>query len=233
MTDQRNSGIIQTGGQTSADVLAVGDMATAKKDVRLTASTTPDARAGDVQTPDDLARRVFVIHGRDDQARECMYDFLRALQLHPLEWETLVAATGETTPFLGNVVATALSQARAAIVLLTPDDIVALHPSLRDPIDPEYEGRPTGQPRPNVLLELGMALSAFPTRTIIVEMGDLRPIADLAGRNVIRFNGSETSLGKLVERLKVAGCAVNDRGSDWRKTRRFHGLDAYTRKPHG
>ena len=86
------------------------------------------------------------------------------------------------------------------------------------------------QPRPNVLIELGMALSAYRNRTIIVELGRLRRIADLDGLNVIRFDGSGTAIGKLVERLKLAGCAVDDTGSDWRETHRFHGLDSYTRQ---
>jgi hypothetical protein len=34
----------------------------------------------------------------------------------------------------------------------------------------------------------------------------------------------------IVERLKLAGCAVDDKGSEWRRTRRFRGLDAYSRQ---
>ncbi len=65
----------------------------------------------------------------------------------------------------------------------------------------------------------------------MVEMGELRPISDIGGRNVIRFDGSPASMGKLVERLKSAGCAVDDRGGDWRDPRRFARLDAYDRRP--
>ena len=176
-------------------------------------------------------RLVFVVHGRDSEVRRAMFDFLRALDLKPLEWEPLVGDTGNTLPFLGDVIALALSRARAVVVLLTPDDIVTLHPDLRLENDPDHEAAYTGQPRPNVLLELGMALMAFPERTIVVEVGKLRPISDLGGRNVIRFNGSDDALGKLVERLKLAGCALDDRGSDWRDRSRFDGLAAYVRSP--
>ncbi|MCF2436684.1 nucleotide-binding protein [Streptomyces thinghirensis] len=90
---------------------------------------------------------------------------------------------------------------------------------------------PVCQPRPNVPIELGMVLMAYPRAHADVEVGGLRPIADIAGRNVIRFDGSGTALGKIVERLKLAGCTVNDTGSDWRHTYPFQHLSAYHRRP--
>lgn len=184
--------------------------------------TTPDR-------PQDIKRNVFVVHGRDEQVRREMFELLRRLDLRPLEWEDLVKATGHTSPFLGDVVAHATSVAQAAVVLMTPDDLAMLHPSLHGADERPHETRPTGQPRPNVLIELGMALAAYPERTLIVEIGRLRPIADLEGRNVIRFDGSESAIGKIVERLKLAGCEVGDSGADWRRTRPFEGLQAYRR----
>lgn len=187
----------------------------------------PD-RSGPAPSP-DRSRNVFVVHGRDEEARLKIFDLLRLLDLRPLEWEDLVRATGRTTPFLGEVVAQAPAQAQAALVLLTPDDVVQLHPDLRGPNEPPYESEPTGQPRPNVLIELGMVLMAYPERTLMVEVGALRTISDLGGMNVIRFDGSATSLGKIVERLKLAGCKVNDTGSDWRQTWPYRHLSAYAR----
>jgi predicted nucleotide-binding protein len=179
-----------------------------------------------------LARRkVFVVHGRDDVLRERMFEFLRALDLKPMEWELLAGAGGATAPFLGDVVHRAPREARAAVVLMTPDDIVRLHPHLHGKAEPSFEVAATCQPRPNVLIELGIVLAVYPERTIILEIGNLRPIADINGRNVIRFDGSEVSIGKVVERLKLAGCAVDDRGSDWRRIQRFSGLDVYSRRP--
>ncbi|GAA2027427.1 nucleotide-binding protein [Catenulispora yoronensis] len=177
----------------------------------------------------DLARSVFVVHGRDEQVRSLMFDFLRRLDLRPLEWEELVAATRQVSPYLGNVVGLAPSQARAAVVLLTPDDVVTLHPDLHEVEEPPFETELIGQARPNVLIELGLALAAYPDRTLIIEVGRLRPIADIEGRNVVRFDGSAEALGKIVERLTTAGCAVNDRGGDWRKP--WPRLAAQDRKP--
>lgn len=179
----------------------------------------------------DLRRNVFVAYGRDEQAREWIFDFLRSLDLLPLEWENMVRECGTATPYLGDVIRSGLSQAQAAVVLLTPDDEVRLHPNLYLANDHERERTTAMQPRPNVLIELGMALMWCPNRTIVVEAGSLRRIADTAGLNTIRLDGTEQSLGKLVERLKCTGCPVNDRGADWRKMERFASLDAYRRRP--
>ena len=49
------------------------------------------------------ARNVFVIHGRNDAAREAMFAFLRAIGLHPLEWPEVVQATGKPSPYIGEI----------------------------------------------------------------------------------------------------------------------------------
>jgi predicted nucleotide-binding protein len=177
------------------------------------------------------ARDVFVIHGRDEPLRERFFEFLRALDLRPMDWETIVAVTGQTAPTLLTVVRTALASAQAIVVLLSPDDMVQLHPTLREPREVADELAPMMQARPNVLIELGMALNGCPDRTIVIEIGQLRPVVDLGGLNVIRFDSSKGSLGKVVQRLRLAGCDVDDRGSDWHAERRFADVDAFDRRP--
>ena len=175
------------------------------------------------------ARDVFVIHGRDEQARRALWGFLQSIDLHPLDWEEVVRRTGKPSPYMGEVLAQAFEHNQAAIVLLTPDDGASLHPSLRGPTEPSYETTVTGQARPNVLLEAGMALGLQRERTVVIEIGQLRPVSDLAGLNVIRFNGTVQSLHKIAQRLAGAGCAVNTKGTDWLDVTRFKDLDAYTR----
>lgn len=182
-------------------------------------------------TGTDRRRNVFVVYGRDEQVRRAMFQLLQRLDLRPLEWEDLIRASGQASPFLGEVVAAAPALAQAALVLLTPDDLVRLHPDLLAADDPDDERYATGQPRPNVLLELGMVLMAYPRRTLMVEFGRTRRIADLAGRNVIRFDGSATAVGKIVERLKGAECEVDDTGSEWRDLTPYRDLVAYRRGP--
>ncbi|MER5194102.1 nucleotide-binding protein [Streptomyces sp. NPDC002755] len=171
-------------------------------------------------------RNVFVVFGRDTAVRSAMFDFLRGLDLRPLQWEDAVHAGGASSPFLDQVVAQMPGLAQAALVLLTPDDLVMLHPDLRSTHEPEHEMELSPQPRPNVLIELGMLLMAYPERTVIVQVGAGKPISDLAGRNVIRFDGSAPALGKIAERLKAAGCAVDITGDISLHSRSFEGLNA-------
>lgn len=173
----------------------------------------------------DVTRNVFVVHGRDDQARDAVFAFLRALDLRPLEWETLVAGTGSAAPYLGEVIGRAVRRAQATLVLMTPDDVVNLHPSLAG-----SDGGGAGlQARPNVLLELGMALAAYPDRTIIVKAGDQREVTDLGGRNFVRLDADPACRRKIADRLRSAGCRVDDSGQDWLAPNLFATLDAYTR----
>jgi predicted nucleotide-binding protein len=183
------------------------------------------------EDPPDVTRRVFVVHGRDGVLTERIEDLLRCVKLEPLEWETLVGASGSTAPYLGQLVARAPHLAQATLVLLSPDDIVELHPDLIQDNDLPHEQARAGQARPNVLFELGLAMMAYPDRTIVVEVGQMRPIADLGGLNVIRFDGSAVAIKKLLERLKQAGCPVEDSGTAWLSPGRFAGLPAYRRGP--
>ncbi|CAG6399047.1 nucleotide-binding protein [Streptomyces cocklensis] len=178
----------------------------------------------------DRGRNVFVVHGRDEEVRREMFALLRRLDLRPLEWEELVRATGKTAPYLGEVVANAPSQAQAALVLLTPDDTAKLHPDLLGDEERADEIRYTGQPRQNVLIELGMVLMAYPERTVIVEVGRLRHAADIEGLNVIRFDGSQSAVSKIVARLAMAGCRLDDTRPEWRETEHFRDLAAYRRR---
>jgi hypothetical protein len=172
---------------------------------------------------------VGIVHGRDRQVRDATFNFVRALGLKPLEWDTLVAATGSSSPFIGHVVEQLFTTAQAVIVLFTPDDLASLHADLQDLRDPQHEREPTGQPRPNVLFEAGMAFGSHPDRTILVEVGELRPVSDLAGRHAIRLDGAPENLNRLAQRLASAGCPVDMSGTDWLDPRPWAVLGAYSR----
>lgn len=176
---------------------------------------------------DDVTRNVFVAYGKDEAARFAVFEFLRALDLRPLEWEQLVAGTGKAAPPLTEVLSQAMTRTQAAVVLLTPDDVVALHPDLRG--GASDAARYELQARPNVLVELGMALATYPERTIILVAGDQRPISDLAGLSYVRLTGSAQCHLQIALRLKLAGCRVNDHGQDWLAPARFADLAAYYR----
>ena len=158
---------------------------------------------------------VFVVHGRDSQLRDSVFVFLRAIGLHPLEWSEAVAATNHPTPYIGEVLDQAFAMAQAVIVLLTPDDEARLRPDFLRANDPPYERELTGQARPNVLFEAGMAMGRDATRTVLVELGTLRPFSDIGGRHVVRLDNSTQRRQEFAARLQRAGCPVNLRGTDW------------------
>ena len=176
-------------------------------------------------------RNVFVVYGRDSEATGAMWTFLEAIGLHPLSWDEMVRSTGIATPYTGDVVEKAFDQVQAVVVLLTPDDDARLHKSLRKEDDPIHEKSLTGQPRPNVFFEAGMAFGRYPDRTIIVELGVLRPASDLIGRNTVRIGSTEGPLQALANRLEDAGCPVNRAHPAWLSTERFTNLSAHSRTP--
>ena len=190
----------------------------------LIAATTPseapsDSGGGDYADPAPDSRKVMVVHGRDEEARRTMFDFLRALGLVPLEWSSLVAETGSAAPYIGQVLTKAFETAKAVVVLFTPDDEGWLKEAFRQPDDPPEETQPTPQARPNVLFEAGMALGVHPDRTVLVELGKLRSFSDIYGRHVIRLNGTDGPLREIARRLHTAGCAVDESKVDWNAVR--------------
>ena len=67
----------------------------------------------------------------------------------------------------------------------------------------------------NVIFEAGLALGKYPERTILVQVGALKPFSDIAGRHFVRLRNSSKSRQELAQRLKLAGCEVNLSGTDW------------------
>jgi len=158
---------------------------------------------------------VFVVHGRNENARNSMFQFLRALGLQPIEWNQAIRMTGEPTPYIGTILETAFREAAAVVVLLTPDDEARLGKKFRKPRDPVWESRLTGQARPNVLFEAGMAFGRNPQNTVLVQIGVVKEFSDVAGRHIVRLANDPSSRQGLATRLANAGCNVNTSGSDW------------------
>ena len=167
------------------------------------------------------SKAVMVVYGRDSEARRAMFDFLRALKLDPQEWGKLIERTGKATPYVGEVLERAFEEAAAVVVVLTPDDEAQLRDEFQSGDDPEYERALTPQARPNVLFEAGMAFGIHPDRTVLVELGSLRPFSDVGGRHVVRLDGTPEPLREIARRLKAAGCDVDESGDDWTAPARF------------
>lgn len=137
-----------------------------------------------------------------------------------MEWSHAVELTGEGSPYIGQVLDAALDRAAAIVVIMTPDEIAYLQPQYGHG-DNDAETRPAAQARPNVLFEAGMALGRDPRRTVLVEIGDVRPFSDIAGRHAIRLTNHSARRQELANRLRTAGCDVDLRGADWHTTGDF------------
>lgn len=129
--------------------------------------------------------------------------------------------TGEPTPYVGTILETAFREAAAVVVLLTPDDEARLLKRFRRPRDPKWESRLTGQARPNVLFEAGMAFGRNPQNTVLVQIGAVKEFSDVAGRHIVRLANDPSSRQGLATRLANAGCNVDTSGSDWLKAGNF------------
>ena len=99
--------------------------------------------------------------------------------------------------------------------LFTPDDEACLRQQFRSDSDPRHEVEPTGQARPNVLFEAGMAMGRDSNRTILVELGTLRPFSDIGGRHLLRIDDTSQQRQQLAQRLQTAGCPVKLDGIEW------------------
>lgn len=159
-------------------------------------------------------RGVWVVHGRNESARKGIFDFLRSVDLHPMEWSQAVRATGSAAPYIGDVLDKAFDQAQAVVVLFTPDEVAYLRKEYASG-DGDDQVEPKGQARPNVLFEAGMAFGRHPNRTVLVELGTVRAFSDVEGRHAIRLDNTKEARKELAQRLETAGCKVDLSGSDW------------------
>jgi predicted nucleotide-binding protein with TIR-like domain len=160
-------------------------------------------------------RTVFVVHGRDLKLRDNIYAFLRSIGLEPLPFSVAGQMTVNAAPYIGEILDSAFAGAQAIVVLFTPEDEAKLRSHYVEPEDPPHERDLTPQSRPNVIFEAGMAMGRCPDRTILVEIGTLRPFSDIAGRHAIRLSNSSERRHEFALRLRQAGCRINLSGSDW------------------
>jgi predicted nucleotide-binding protein len=171
-----------------------------------------------------IADTVFVVHGRNIKARDELTTFLRSLDIKVIEWPKAVALTKKPNPYIAEVIDAGFQNAQAIVVLLTPDDEARLTDKLLVPSDQRFERKPTGQPRQNVLFEAGMAFAKYNATTVLVRMGNLRPMSDVAGIHIQHLSESAPSRKQFVSKLKIAGVVLNDDGDDWLSAGKFDKL---------
>lgn len=153
--------------------------------------------------------RVMIVHGRNTAALNALRSFLQALGLVPILWEDAIAETGEGSPHNLDAVIAAMSLAQAVVVLFTAEDEARLLARFQSGLPEENEL--AGQPRPNVLIEAGMAIALGRDRTILTRLGPIRDASDLDGLNAVNLSNEHGPRSALRRRLATAGCDINDR----------------------
>jgi len=162
-----------------------------------------------------MSKKIFVVHGRNDKARDAIFQFIRSLGMTPFEWSNAMKeAQVGVSGYIGEIVDKAMKDVCAIIVLCTGDDETRLRQEFGG------QGKFLYQARPNVLYEAGIALSRFSNRTTIVRIGDVIMPSDMAGRWEIRLGQlpNKEELIKFRTELKnaieLAGCQSVP-GTDW------------------
>jgi predicted nucleotide-binding protein len=184
-----------------------------------TGRTAPSSRIRKVKKTHDNS--VWVVSGRNESVRADFFALLRSMGLNPIEWTKALSFTKKGSPYVGEVLDEAFKRAAAVVVLLTPDDDAMLRREFQRASDPAWEKRLTGQPRPNVLFEAGMAFGSHPHSTVLVQIGKIREFSDVAGRHVVRLSNSTYSRQELATKLQSAGCRVDLSGTDWHTVGNF------------
>src|SRR5262249_38094958 len=115
------------------------------------------------------------------------------------------------------------------VVLFSPDELAQLKEQFWSSDDKHGDGNLAGQARPNVLFEAGLALGAHPEKTVIVQVGKVRPFSDIAGKHLVRLS-EERGRNDLANRLKRLGCPVNMTGDDWMNAGYFEPTEAKATK---
>ena len=140
---------------------------------------------------------VFVVHGRDDGAKEAVARFLTKMGLQPI---VLKEQPNEGRTIIEKFEYHAL-RVGFAIVLLTPDDVGSLQ-------DESSEAQPRA--RQNVVFELGYFIGKLGRdRTCALLNGDVEVPSDYYGVLYTEMDESQDWMMNLVRELKKAGFDID------------------------
>jgi predicted nucleotide-binding protein len=146
---------------------------------------------------------MFVVHGRDSRLNQDMYGFLASIGIVPMEWDHAIkAAKGGANPIVGDVISQAMERVQGVMILFSPDEEAKVKAKFASGSDKKKGLHVKGfQPRPNVIFEAGLALGAHSDKTILVQVGTVRDISDIAGRHLVHLSNSFADRKRLADRL--------------------------------
>lgn len=148
-----------------------------------------------INSSNSHSRDVFVVHGRSNEMKETVARFLEKLELKPIILHE--------QPSAGQTIIEKFekySDARFAIVLLTPDDVGSLAQ------DSELRSRA----RQNVIFEWGFFVGKLGRKNVCALIGEgLEKPSDMDGILCIPADSEQAWKMRLVQELKVAGIEVD------------------------
>jgi predicted nucleotide-binding protein len=157
------------------------------------------------------------VHGRDAQLNTDMFAFLRAIGLNPLEWTQAIKGAKGANPHVDEIIYSAMEKVQGVLVMFSPDEEARLKTDFCTLLDKKRGfHKLDGQARPNVIFEAGLALGAHSKKTLLVQVGDVRDISDIAGKHLVHLSNSAASRKELAQRLKTKlKFKVDTTGTDW------------------
>lgn len=163
---------------------------TARIEAALTDGATPAVAPAD--------GTIFVVHGRDHDARDQLELVLRRLGLAPFVLQ-ITGGGGDTLIEALEKQIGKSAQSSFGIVLVTPDDLGYLKDEKPEDAKPRA--------RQNVVMEMGMLLSSLTRkRCAILQKGYVELPSNMGGVITIPFNAHvREAVPKLVQRLQEAG----------------------------
>jgi predicted nucleotide-binding protein len=175
------------------------------------------------KVPKTKENTVFVVHGRDLPLRDAIYEFLGALGLRVQEWgHAIRAARGHGgNPFVNDIVTKIMEQAQAIVVMLSADDEARLKDQFVSTHERSTEGKLRGQARPNVIFETGIAIGTHHKKTVMVQIGHVKPFTDIGGMHVPNLSNDERTRHEFANRLADLGCKIDRTGDHWLRAGNF------------
>lgn len=160
---------------------------------------------------------IFVVHGRDAQLTADIFAFLRSIGLNPLEWSQAIRSAKGANPHVDEIVRKAMDNVQGVLVVFSPDEEARLKSKFCSPKDRKKRlCTLDGQARPNVIFEAGLALGAHSKKTLLVQVGDVRDISDIAGKHLVHLSNTPSSRKELAQRLKTKlRFKVDTTGDHW------------------
>ncbi|WP_296617206.1 nucleotide-binding protein [Sphingomonas sp.] len=146
-------------------------------------------------------KKVFVVHGRDEEAKQVVARFLERCDLEPVilheqadQGRTIIEKFEDE------------SDVGFAVILLTPDDVGGLAAADGQPVGGSLQFRA----RQNVVLELGYFIGRLGrSRVCALKRGDLDLPSDISGVIYTPYTADEAWKMKLARELKAAGYNVD------------------------